>query len=224
VSGSAWTGIAGIVFVLAFVMAALLLGEQLGSVGDPDRQFEGLYENEEDRRRDILGGLLLGVAGLAFAWFLNDVCSLLRDGTSANTRVSWLAFGCGLLFVAMLFAGGAALISVASSLEVSDVFDEDPHAFGPDVARLGTQLGYVMIFLYGAISAALAIGAIAIASLRSKVLPAWTGVIGLITAVLLALSFFVFMPIFVLPVWVLLMSVVMLLHRGPRAAPRASPP
>jgi hypothetical protein len=189
----------------------MLLGEQIGSVGDPDRQFEGLYNDETDRRRDILGGLLLGIAGLAFVWFMNDLCLRLRETDEMNTALSWLAFGASLLFIAMLFAGGAGLISVASSLEVGDAFDEDPHTFGPDAARLATQLGYVSIFFYGAISAAFAIGAVSIASIRSKVLPAWTGIAGLAMAAVLVLSFFLFMPIAVLPLWVLLMSVVLLL-------------
>ena len=115
----------------------------------------------------------------------------------------------------MLFAGGAALFSVASSIEIGELYDEDPHAFGPDVARLGTQIGYVMIFYYGAISAALAIGAVSIASVKSKVLPAWTAVVGLVAAALLALSFFLFMPIAALPLWVLLISIVLLLRRYP---------
>jgi hypothetical protein len=214
-NGSTWTAVAGFVFVLAFVFAAVLLGEQLGSVGDPDRQFEGLYDDDADRRRDILGGLIIGVAGLSFVWFLNDICARLRATNESNATLSWLAFSSGLLFVAMLFAGGAALSSVASSLEFGDVFDEDPHAFGPDVARLATQLGYLLIFFYGAMAAALAIGAISIASLRSKVLPVWTGIVGLVAALLLTLSFFIFLSIAALPLWVLLLSVVLLLRRHP---------
>ena len=63
---------------------------------------------------------------------------------------------------------------------------------------------------------------ISIAALRSRVLPRWLCIAGEAAAVILLFSV-LFLPMVVLPLWVVAASVVLLSRKGP-AAPEALPP
>src|SRR5687767_7154263 len=60
---------ASAVFVVLFVVGLLMLGDLLGSFADSDRAFADHFADGGTRARDIVGSLLLVLAGFALVWF-----------------------------------------------------------------------------------------------------------------------------------------------------------
>jgi len=206
----------GFAFTALFVAAVLVSGEQLGSVGDPDRQFVSYFNDTGNRMRDIAGAYVLAASGMAFVVFLAQMYTTLRE--HAVGRVLPLtALGAGLIFVALLLAAAAALSAVPTSLALAAIFDEERHEFGPDVSRLATQFGF-MLLVFAMWAVAACIAAISLAARATGIFPAWLAGFGLVAAFALLFSFF-FMPAAALPIWVLAVSLVLSRRRRGDAGP-----
>jgi hypothetical protein len=203
--------------VALFVAAVIISGDQLGRVGDPDRQFVSYFNDTSNRVRDIAGAYVLAASGMAFVVFLARLYA--RLGANAEGRaLPLIALGAGLIFVALLLAAAAALSAVPTSLALAAMFDEERHEFGPDVSRLATQFGF-MLLVFAMWAAAACIAAISLAARTTGFFPAWLVGLGLIAAFALLFSFF-FMPAAALPIWALATSVHLLRTSGrPSATP-----
>ncbi len=127
--GNRWLAVGGFAFVALFVAAMIASGGQLGSAGDPDRQFVSYFNDTGNRARDIGGAYLLAAAGLAFVVFLAQMYTTLRE-RAVGRLLPLTALGTGLIFVALLFAAAAALSAVSTSLAFAAIFDEERHAIG----------------------------------------------------------------------------------------------
>ena len=211
-----WLAISGFVFVALFIAAVLVSGGQLGSAGDPDEQFVSYFSDTSNRVRDIAGAYVLAAAGLAFVVFLAQMYTTLRE--HAVGRVLPLtALGAGLIFIALLLAAAAALSAVPTSLALAAIFDEERHEFGPDVSRLATQFGF-MLLVFAMWAAAACIAAISLAARAAGIFPAWLVGVGLVAAFALLFSFF-FMPAAALPIWVIAASLHLVRSQRAFAAP-----
>jgi len=95
-------GIAGIAFaVLLFTVLVLV---RLAVPNDPAEA--GAWLTDGNRRRAAILALnLMPFAGIAFLWFIGVVRD--RIGTGEDRLFATVFLGSGLLFIAMLFAGGA---------------------------------------------------------------------------------------------------------------------
>ena len=186
----------------------ILLGDQLGSVGDPDSQFMSHFSDSGKRAKDIVGAYLLACAALAFLLFLAGLSAFLRTESDRIAAVAQVSMISGLAFVAALLVGAASLSAVSSSVAYADLFGEPSHQFGADVTRLATQLGF-MLLVFGMLAAALSIAAICASALQTSIFPGWLAWLGIAAAAVLLFGFF-FIPIFALPVWVLAVSLSLL--------------
>jgi hypothetical protein len=202
-SGNRWPVVSGFVFVALFVAAVLVSGGQLGSAGDPDRQFVSYFNDTSNRVRDIAGAYVLAAAGLAFVVFLAHMYATLRE-RSGQRALPLIALGAGLVFVALLLAAAAALSAVPTGMAYAALFDEERHEFGPDVSRLATQLGF-MLLVFAMWAAAACIAAISLAGRATGIFPVWLVGFGLVAALALLFSFF-FLPAAALPLWVVAAS------------------
>lgn len=199
-----WAAASGFGFVGLFIAAVLVSGGQLGSAGDPDRQFVAYFSDTSNRVRDIAGAYVLAAAGLAFIVFVANLYAMLPEG-SGKQALPLMAFGAGLVFVALLLAAAAALSAVPTSLAYAAIFDEERHEFGPDVSRLATQFG-LMLLVFAMWAAAACIAAISLAGRAAGMLPGWLAAFGFVAAFALLFSFF-FMPAAALPLWAFVVSV-----------------
>ncbi len=206
-----WPAVSGFVFVGLFVAAVLVSGGQLGSLGDPDRQFVAYFNDTGNRVRDIAGAYVLAAAGMAFIVFLAHVCVALREH-SGGRALPLIALGAGLVFVALLLAAAAALSAVPTSMAYAALFDEERHEFGPDVSRLATQLGF-MLLVFAMWAAAACIATISLAGRATGIFPGWLAGLGFVAAFALLFSFF-FMPAAALPIWAMAASLHLLRRNG----------
>jgi hypothetical protein len=205
-------GVAGIVFAVLFTLALLFLRHSMG---------RGLSTVEV--MRDVVGGrstlALVGLymipfAGIAFLWFIGVVRD--RVGEREDKFFATVFLGSGLLFIAMVFAGAAAL----GGLVAGNRFGT---ASPTDVATVGfaRSVGYSFMFVYAAKVA----GVFAIATstiLRRTRWPRWTYLSGYLAALILIFSITFFEPVvLIFPAWVAAISLYVLLSDGGASIGRA---
>lgn len=204
-----WGPIAGIVFVVLLFVGLSLALSDLPSGDDPVSKFTSFYNDKGDRAKVIIGSYLMVLAGVFFLWFLASLRVRLLAVEAAPSRLTSIAFGGGVAFVALLMASAAALMSVAA-----DIAFGGEKFVNPDAARYLPELAYPLLLIAGAFAAIALIDAVSILILRTGVLPRWIGWFGFVAAIALLFGF-LFLPMVALLLWVLFVSVAML--RAPRA-------
>jgi hypothetical protein len=208
-----WGPIAGIAFVILLFVGLTLAVNDLPNGDDSAAKITSFYNDSGDRAKVIIGSYLMVLGGVFFLWFLASLRVRLLAAEGVPGRLTSIAFGGGVVFVALVMASAAAFMTVAA-----DITFGDEKFVSVDAARLLPELGYPLLAI-GAMFAAIAmIDAASILIVRTRVLPAWIGWFGFVAAILLLFSF-MFLPMVALLLWVLFVSVAML--RGPRVAEAA---
>jgi hypothetical protein len=117
--------VTGAIFSVLFIGGVVVFGELLGSFGDSDATFERYFASNSNRTGNLVGGALLGGAGLIFLWFLlHLVRRLLRDDGRIEI-LPLIALTSGLVFVALLLGAAAALVTVPFTLVFGGFYDEE---------------------------------------------------------------------------------------------------
>jgi hypothetical protein len=193
------TRVTGIGFAVMFVVAlTALLGDLYGAFADSAETFPPYFDSTADRLRHALGVYVLSGAGLAFLAFV-----VLVNAASPNAAASRIADLAAAGFAALLGVAAAAFGTVSLSVAFGEMTGD------PGVQRgveLLPQLGYVLVTVPAALSAALAIWLTARAGDRTPGLPRPLVVAGYVVALAQLLSFYT-LPLVLLPAWVLGVSV-----------------
>jgi hypothetical protein len=203
-----WGPIAGIVFVVLFVVGLSL--NNIPSADDSATKIVNFYNDGGDRAQLIISSYLLWLAGLFFFWFLASLRSRLLQVEGLPGRLTSIVFGGGLVFIAMLMVAAACFASVAG-----DITFGDEKFVGVDGARFLPELGYPILLIAGVFAAIAMIDAASVLIMRTSVFPRWIAWFGFFAAIALLFAGF-FLPLIVLPLWVIFVSVAML--RGPTVA------
>jgi hypothetical protein len=198
--------IAGIVFGVLLLAAMVMMRLAL-----PDIGYESL-QADESRRALIRASLqLVPFAGIAFLWFIGVIREQL--GAVEDRLFSTVFLGSGLLFLAMLFSGA---VTAASMVEMLD----GPNA-NPDVWAYGRDSSQSLVSVYAMRMAAVFTLSVSTAGLRASALPRWVSYAGYVVALVLLVGSADQKWIQVLfPIWVLVVSVVILLTSPVERAPR----
>jgi hypothetical protein len=206
-----WGPIAGIVFVVLFVVGLGL--NNIPSADDSAAKITSFYNDSGDRAQLIISSYVLWLAGLFFFWFIASLRARLLEFEGVPGRLTSIAFGGGLVFIAMLMVAAACFASIAG-----DISFGDENFVGLDGARFIPELGYPILFIAGMFAAIAMIDVVSVLIVRTGVFPRWMGWFGFFTAVALLFAGFFFPMIFLL-LWVLFISVAMM--RAPRVAEAA---
>ncbi len=198
-----WTPIAGVLAAVTFVVGLIFVSDSPGSK-DSDAQVVAWYADHSHRIGILVGAFVLAFCGLFFLWFASGLRERLRAAEGRGGRVSNVAFGGGILFVAMLWVGGAALAAIPASQS----FGSNPALKVADIGRIVPSLGFGAILVFAAFGAIALIGATSIVSMRTGVLPTWFAWLGIV-AIIALLFGVVFLPLIALPIWLLAGSVVL---------------
>ena len=199
-------GIAGIAFaVLLFTVLVLV---RLAVPNDPAEA--GAWLTDGNRRRAAIVALnLMPFAGIAFLWFIGVVRD--RIGAGEDRLFATVFLGSGLLFIAMLFAGGA----VAGGLILS-ANGQQPD----DVWSFGRRVTHTLFNVYAMRMAAIFTISTTTIATRLGLAPRWLSVLGLTTGVILMFAVGLVAWVELLfPVWVLVFSLHILVvsFRSPTA-------
>jgi hypothetical protein len=210
----------GFLFVVLFVTALVML-RRAPHLDDPDATYTAFYAHGGDTLLVAIGLYLVPLAGIAFLWHMTAIRSMLDTLTP---RPSGMAHGLNLLagtvFVTMLFAGTASLGAVAFSVSRGG-----PGTIDPDTARALTAVGYGLVFVFAVRGAGMFV-------LTTTTLLRNGRVLNLPLAVVCwALGAFLLLSVtnnpgalLILPLWVVLVAVALLRHRGPAATPTTAAP
>jgi hypothetical protein len=168
----------GILFVALQVPILFIVGGA-PAIDDPPNKIRHYLVNDGGR---ILVATALGaLAAFFFIWFLGSVRALLRDAEGADGRLSSVAFGAGLVTIAL---------SVTASLPaVALAWHHTAASADPGLLRAVWNLNSLALAPIGATAAAFTL-AIAVVVLRTRVLPVWTAWIGVLSTVLGVISVF----------------------------------
>ena len=193
----------GIAFAVLMLAGIVLLDPVSGQ---SDQTFTDFYAERDNRIAVIAGMYLLAIAGACFLVFLGTLRRTLRRAEGDSGNLTAIVFAGGIVFVATLFAGGAAMGVVATSISLGG----EPQP-SPAVGRLFTQLGYTLILLFGMVAGSVLITATSALAMRTGTLPRWLAWAGFASAVLL-LTGVIFVSAIALPLWVVAVSVALLRH------------
>lgn len=201
----------GLGFVALFIVAlTVLLGDVLGLFADPAADFPAHFDTAAERLRHAMGGYALTAAGLAFVGFALRV-------TNAGTNAAESSFDVqGARLTAAAFASltglaAAALTTVSLSIAFGQIVGDPGIRRGQEILP---QLGYVVLTVPAALSAATSIWFLARVGSRTGVWPRWVSITGYVAAVAQLVSFYT-LPLLLLPVWVLAASVVLRAPQSP---------
>jgi hypothetical protein len=168
-SADRWAATSGIAFVVLFIVSFFSATKPPDS-GDPNSEWVTYFVNHH--RATLISAVLLGAAVMFFIWFAGSVGAALRD--AGEQRLAAVAFGGGIataavgIVIAGLQGGVAYRIAIDSPANVKAFVD-----FAYALQALISFPGAVLI------------GATAIASWRSGVLPRWLAGLSGVAAVVL---------------------------------------
>ena len=205
-------GWSGIVFALLLV-AGLLLVSRIPRLAAPATTYTDFYDGGGADSLTVLGLYVVPFAGIACLWHMIATRTLLqvRRPGSWTEVPHWLHLAASVIFVCLLFAGTAAVGAVALLTEFSDA-----PLPGPDVARALSSLGYALVFVYCVRAAGMYMLTTTGLMRSTGLLPRPLVLLSYLVAAFLLLST-TFHPaiLLVFPAWVLMVSIVLLVHRPP---------
>ena len=203
--------VAGIVFAVLLLAALTMMRLALG---DADPRTLRL---DDDRRALIRVGLhLVPFAGIAFLWFIGVVRDQL--GPVEDRLFSTVFLGSGLLFLAMLFQGAVTTTGLMVMLSGAQV--------DTNIWNFGIATTQTLVSVYAMRMAAVFTLSVSTVGLRTSAFPRWVSYVGYAVALLLMVAAGEHKwTQLVFPLWVLLLSVVILLTHPPdwRAEASESP-
>ena len=185
-------------FALLFGIALVLIRLALPEGAEPGAQWL-----ESGSTNLKIAAIVMPFAGIAFLWFMGVV----RDGLGRyeDKFFSTVFIGSGLLFLAMMFVAAG----VGAGLERS-------HAAGnPDVAAFGQMVLLAVQKTYALRMAAVFMISLATIWLKTGLMPRWlVGVTYLVAVGLLLASDISMWLTLAFPIWVLVVSVLLLVRAG----------
>lgn len=192
--------VAGIIFALLYASGMVLV--RTAAPEDPTAGLDWLLENQ---RNFVLALNLLPYSGIAFLWFMG----VLRDrlGALEDQFMATVLMGSGLLFLAMMFVGGALAGGIIGT------FPGLPETtLQSGLITYARVTAYQIINLYGVRMSAVFMTVSATLWWRTNVMPRWLALISYPAALLLLLNTTLSLWAgLVFPVWVLLVSILVLI-------------
>ena len=196
--------VAGILFSILLITSQLLVWISIpANVGDA-------FEVISQSKRISLALNLLPFAGIAFLWFI----AVIRDrlGAMEDRFFATVFLGSGLLYIAMTFTSAALAAGLIRVLSSSPEILGQTGAYSLSRAQI-----YQTMNVYGIKMAGVFMFSTSTILLRTGIVRRWVPYLGYALGVVLLLSIgiIVWVPL-VFPVWVFLVSVVILLENRSR--------
>jgi hypothetical protein len=209
----------GVVFSVLFV-AALVVVDAVPHLGDPDAVYGAFYDGAGNTVVTAVALYLVPLAGIAFLWFvvaLRSVLDTLEPAPSAMAH--GLNLLSGVVFVALLFAGTAAL---ATPVFLTTIGGGAPLA--PDTSRALTALGFGLVFVFSVRGAGMFALTTTTLLRNAGAMPRGVAVVAYLLAAWLLLTATDHpASLLVLPAWVLVVVVVLLRHDRRARSTTATP-
>lgn len=194
---------AGVLFALLFGAALILIRTALPEGAAPGSQW--LIDGSWHLR---VASVLMPFAGISFLWFIGVV----RDGFGRleDKFFSTVFIGSGLLFLAMMFV----VVGIGAGLQATGAEIVDPAAHD-EVATFGRMMLMAISKTYALRMAAVFMISLATIWLRTGLMPRWlVGVTYALAVVLMIASDVSMWMTMAFPIWVLVVSLLLLSRAG----------
>lgn len=164
--------------------------------------------NNDTNQLLLTGALGLAcVAAIEFLWFVAVVRR--RLGDREDRFFATVFFGSGIVYVTVWLVGSAVLAGPAIAVTMLDAAEVTASS-----ASLAAGVAAALLLVVGPRIAAVFIFTTSTVILRSEVLPSWLAVAGYLAGIVLFIAPFVYLPLgYVFPVWVFVVSLVLLIVR-----------
>lgn len=206
--------VAGLAFAALYAAFGLSPLMDLPEGADSDQAVIALVAEGGSRTGIVLGGVLVGLAGVAMLMFLADLRRRLAAGTP-DSSLPTLAFGAGLIYVAMLFLAGNAWTGYATGVAVGEL----PVPQDATLLRVLSDSGFGLLLIYGLLAAATSVVATSLSARRTGLLSKALTTSGFVIAPILCVGF-TYVPQFLVPLWVIAVSIALL--RQPPQVPTST--
>jgi hypothetical protein len=205
-----WTPTAGILAALTFFFGLAATADSPDN-SDSNAKVISWYADHGHRVGVIIGAFVLAFCGLFLLWFASGLRQRLRRAEGPEGRLANVALGGGVLLVALLWVGAAALAAIPAEQS----FGGGPPLSDADLGRFLPSVGFGSILLFAMFGAIALIDATSVVIMRTGVLPRWLAYLGFVCGVVLLFGV-VFIPVIALPIWLIAASIV--LYRQPAGA------
>lgn len=195
--------LAGVLFALLFGANLILIRTSLPEGASPGSQWLDAGSAKMD-----LAAKLMPFAGISFLWFIG----VIRDGFGRyeDRFFSTVFIGSGLLFLAMMFATSAVGAGLADSNLASG--GAEVHT---DVAVFGQMTVLALSKTYAVKMAGVFMISLATIWLRTELMPRWLVIVTYLAALsIIAASGISMWMTLAFPIWVLIVSVLLLTRAG----------
>ena len=195
--------VAGVLFALLFGTALVLIRMALPEGAEPGAQWL-----TPGRTNLKTAAMIMPFAGIAFLWFIGVV----RDGFGRfeDKFFSTVFIGAGLMFLAMMFVAAG----VGAGLEASNGIAGDAAAHA-EVATFGQMVVLAIAKTYALRMAAVFMISLATIWLKTGLMPRWLVIVTYLVALGLLFASDISMWLtLAFPIWVLVVSVLLLTRAG----------
>jgi len=199
------TAAVGALHALLFLGSSLLLANRPGPHAST-ADINEYYQSADSRRVILVGLYLMPFAGIAFIWFIVALRTWVEGAASrVNPLLSNVQLVVGILYVALFFAAAASTSVLAASVEFSD------GEIDPVVAHQFPEFGSALLLVFALRMAAMFVLTTSTIARKSRVVPMWFAWSGYVVSLFLLLSASLEPWLaYVFPVWLLVLSVVLL--------------
>lgn len=200
VSGIAFACLSATSFSMLFALPAIMAS---------DSEIIAFYRKSGAESRALIALNLMVIAVIGFLWFVGVIRN--RMGEREPKLFSTVFFGGGILMSAGLLFGTAVLAAPSIMLEVGGRVPDPGPASMTRAVGIAVLIGVVpkvqAVFMFSTGSL----------GLRTGTLPRWLIVVTILSATGLLINISFFTPsVYVFPVWVVLVSIVLLVRSRPR--------
>jgi hypothetical protein len=210
-SWNRWLALAGILFAILFVVG-FLFANSIDS-RESDAKIISDVKDSGMQTVTIVGAYLMAVAAVLLLCFAARLRALLGEAEGGRETLAGLAFVGGGVCATLIMVGAFALATVPAAI----VFGSSPDPTSADAARYIPQFGFGIVLVGAMFSAIVMMLSTSIIALRTGVLPAWFGWLGIVASIVVLFSAF-FFPVIALPIWVLMGGILLLGRTGDKMA------
>lgn len=201
-----WGASLGALGVVLWVIA-FIIDNNSPNAGDSDAKINAWYASSGDRHSEIVAFFIFVVGALCVLSFFGALRERLADAEDSPARISQLAFGAGLLSVALEVVAIALFVGPAFTAS-----DASPANVAPDTFRVLNDTGY-LVWVSGTMIGAIAVWASAAVALRRAVFPRWFAWLSVVVGLVQLFAVF-FFPILVAWAWILVAGLLLTWKRS----------
>lgn len=202
----------GAIFAVLYAAGFVMLGIA-GGEGDESRaEIVARYSDEGNEIWALVGGLLVGFAVFFVLPFLASLRATLRAVEGEKAVFSTAALAGGVVMAVLFSVSATVTVAAFSTYDAFEGYRVDPEA----VLLLSSISFYG--WGYAVVGGGVLVGATSVVALRTRLLPRWLTLAGLVLATVLMFGhavLFVFIPLPLLVLWVLVVSVLLVVRERP---------